>query len=1042
MHKKMFGLSLAAMLSATAFAVNAMPVLERFDPNTENNGTILSSGSVVPGEGLESGALKGTATGKFEAFYRHKMNTVAGKTYVLAFNYKTSARLNNYMTYVRLIFTPAPGSPRVKPIEKRLIATKHWRHERIEFTAPAGTAGVTVELMLDGRVPKGENVWIDFFRANEFKDGKAAGIDIENFETDFEIWTFDRHLIFDHFMFKDGGSVVTEWRRAKSGETFFQALGNNHPMQYSLAIENIKVSPRTNYAFSGLINSAAAYARHAASIIIFFYKDKNGKSLGESRLYPTSNKAGEWREISHSFTTPEKCEFIDIGLNMRRVSAKDPLLLDRIKFTRVADKAMLDFSIDPDKCTMTAKAILTGDLQKNKALKPEFVIQTPDKKEVKRIKSSSLIKDVDLKELQDGEYLLLGEFKLPDGKVMSTDVRKFGVYKNPSWHNDLGIQTPEMLPPAPWKALAFADNTVKTWQPQLKFGNNNLQLENVEADGKSLLLAPVSFVCDGKELLSLAKNVKWSVKPSLITGKGSASLEKCDVTVTAATDYLGFLRYTLTIKAKSNTQLKSGKLALKVKEAEFINHCDYSWTGVGSTVFFEQDKFTSRQLFSDLQIGSVDRGICVYLEEIYPAKRETAKDYLYADKSGRLEIEFINEPLTLTAGAEHKIEFAVCAYPFRPAEDLWRKLYFRAGKHSNFDLVWGISMPMMKHSGSTLAVADEAKVRAHLDAPRRPANYLMYQIPTYILNNIPEWTYFEKRWRNHAGSYYDMTKTHGGLLVAADYRDRAWQDLYCKIMDESLKKYTWDGIYYDCFSADWQIEQGRNFSPVFECRKFQERIYNTQRTSGRKNSLTVSHTGAAQISTLGMYSNVILMGEQYRAMLMNHGYYLDFMSLDKFRYENAVNVGPDRMFMPEYRKVEFINNPTLTVHTAMLTLLHNLMYYPHSVSWPVERRVRGRKIEFGLSDVKFLPYWKNDAAARVTADNPAIKLSVYEKPNGDMLVAVFNNSKKTEKFTLKVNGKVASAEYYDPMTDKSSVWNADTQYAIEKYLGAILTVKR
>ena len=166
------------------------------------------------------------------------------------------------------------------------------------------------------------------------------------------------------------------------------------------------------------------------------------------------------------------------------------------------------------------------------------------------------------------------------------------------------------------------------------------------------------------------------------------------------------------------------------------------------------------------------------------------------------------------------------------------------------------------------------------------------------------------------------------------------------------------------------------------------------------------------------------------------------MSLDKFRYENAVNVGPDRMFMPEYRKVEYINNPTLTVHTAMLTILHNLLYYPHSVSWPVERRIRGRKIEFGLADVKFLPYWKSDAAKRVTASNPAIKLSVYEKPNGDMLVAVFNNSKKTEKFSLKVNGKVVAAEYYDPMTDKAQAWQDNKEYSLEKYLGALLTVKR
>ena len=1032
----------AAALAASTFNSYAMPILERFDPGAQMYGKVIANGALAPGEGLESGALKGVASGKFEAFYNCDMKVTPGESYVLAFNYKTSAKLNNYMTYVRISFAVAPGAKRANAIEKRLIHSRYWSHNRIEFTAPEGATGAKVELLIDGRVPKGETVWFDFLRANVVKDGKAAGIDIENFETDFEIWTFDRHLIFDHFMFKDGGSVVTEWRKAKSGETFFQAKGNKSPMQYSLMIENIKVSPRTNYAFSGLINTGKAYARHAASILIFFYKDKNGKSLGESRLYPTSSKADQWREIAHSFTTPEKCEFVDIGLNMRRVNEKDLILLDRIKFSRVADKAMLEFSVDPDKCTMSAKTILTGDLQKNKSLKPEFVIKDQSGKEVKRLKSDALIKEIDLKAYPDGEYTLLGEFKLPDGKTLATEVKKFGIYKKPAWRNVIGVQKPDMQPPAPWKSLKFSGNTLATWMPQLKFGKNNLQLESITSAGSELLLAPVSLVCNAREVLSSAKPGKWSVQPSLASAGGTFTDGDLQYTVAAEGDYMGFLKYTVTVKALQPAELKSGKLALKVSDAKFLNHCDYSWTGVGSTVFAEKNPVVSKQVYTDLQIGNEDRGICVYLQEVYPSKRNMNKDYLYADKSGRLEIEFINEPLKLAAGAEHKIEFAICAYPFRPAEELWRKLYFRAGKHNNFDLVWGISMPMMKHSGSTLAIADDAKARLHLDNPRRPKNYLMYQIPTYILNNMPEWCYFEKRWRNHAGSYYDMTKTHGGLLVAADYRDRDWQDFYCSIMDDSLKKYNWDGIYYDCFSADWFVEKGKNFSPVFDCRKFQERIYNTQRASGRKNSLTVSHTGAAQISTLGMYSNVILMGEQYRGALMKEPYYLDFMSLDQFRFENAVNVGPDRMFMPEYRRVEFINDPTLTTHTAMLTILHNLMYYPHSVSWPVERRVRLRKIEFGLSDVKFLPYWKSDAAKRITADNPAIKLSVYEKPNGDMLVAVFNNSKKTEQFSLRINGKVASAEYYDPMTDQAKPWKDSEKYSVGKYLGALLTVKR
>ncbi|MBR6371794.1 MAG: hypothetical protein IKS20_01290, partial [Victivallales bacterium] len=509
---------LLLLCCAALYCQDFTPLLERFDPGQAPIGQVLEHGAIAPGEGMESGALKAVASGVHECFYRIELNFKGSKSYALAFNYMTSPKLSNYLTYVNVTYRNASGARIGAAFEKRLTASKHWTHRRLTLEAPDGTASALLELSLDRRIPKGEYALFDFLRVAEIKDNVARGIDIGEFDTDFEIWKFDRHLVFDHFCLKDGGSIETEWRKAKFGETFFKAVGNGSPMQYSMMIENLKVSALTNYAFTAWINSSAAFSMRTSNILIFFYKDKNFKDLGESRLYPASSKnVKEWREIVHSFTTPENCEYLCIGLNMRNVSEKDELLLDRMRLARIADNAMLDFEIDPDKNVLFAKIIATGELKGNKDLAPVFVIKDSNGKEIRRFASKALQFDIDLKEFSDGEYALEGIIKKPDGLEMSTGASRFGVYKNPSWRNELGVQKPDMAPPAPWRKLEYKEGKIHTWSPVLSFDKGGLQLLDVEADGRSLLKAPVRFVCDGRELLSSFRQAKWEIKPSMAT---------------------------------------------------------------------------------------------------------------------------------------------------------------------------------------------------------------------------------------------------------------------------------------------------------------------------------------------------------------------------------------------------------------------------------------------------------------------------------------------------------------------------------------------
>ena len=161
-----------------------------------------------------------------------------------------------------------------------------------------------------------------------------------------------------------------------------------------------------------------------------------------------------------------------------------------------------------------------------------------------------------------------------------------------------------------------------------------------------------------------------------------------------------------------------------------------------------------------------------------------------------------------------------------------------------------------------------------------------------------------------------------------------------------------------------------------------------------------------------------------------------FHAIDRTNYIAARYPGDD----PEMHKINCVTPTGFSVNNGKdFTMYGDLAKFTTEREW---RTIRGRKIALGLDDVKFLPYWKKDAALRVSSDNPAIKLSVYEKPNGDMLVAVFNSKPGDETFTLNIHSKSANAEYYDPLTDKSTPWQAGKKFTVGKYLGGLLTVKR
>lgn len=1022
---------LAVLLSFCALTSMAQVyVLERFD--TEKTfGTLLEGAKIAPDAGLEKGALEAAGNNKGnQVFYQLWFDCKPGDKLALAFDYRTSLPYANTGCMAEIVFTPEKGHALIPTLYYKLPHTRnHWRHKLCEFTIPEGVAKARVLLRHAGLNPD-NIVWFDFLHLKSVKDGVAKGIHLKDFETTFDNWRFDAHLIFDHFMPGAGGKVVMEWKEAKVGEAFFQANGSKEPMQYGLWIDNITLQPNRNYVFEGWYQATECFRFNAKGILIFFYKDAKGKAIGQSRFH-IRNTDGKWKEILHSFTAPANAAYMDIGLNMRKVSPDEYIRLDHIRFHPGESAAFLRNEIDPDKQEMTLSNSISGDIPATAIKNISYLIQSKDGAVKKEIPGKlNVTQAFDFKELPDGPYTLTLTVELQDGKTLTDGPRPFVLCKNPTWTNNLGMRETLKKAPAPWKDLKVGKNSVTTWSPVFEFSPAAQLLSLKDAKGNALISTPVTITVDGESIFDGLTPAKSASGPL----EATFGAEGQKASVTANVDFAGFLRYTLTIPPQKKN-LTSGVIEFEVPEAEFLHRCDDSWSAVGAVDLNKHPEWSSKHLYNELALGTVDRGIVIYTPKLYPAVGDQKAPWVSVTRSGKgakIRLSFINAEYAFKDNKPFVFEFALNPYPFRPNENRWRTLRFRAGKkYSNFGLIWQTSK-LFKYCGST---AEAANPKALQDMIARNKGTLMfYQFPFYIMDNIPEWSYFAKHWKGFPARAYDM-RSQGGMAHKSDVRRKTWIDYYLTIFKKHLDEYAWDGVYYDCFGNDVYTENGELFHPTFATRNFQERVYLVQRMKNPE-SITTTHMGSAEFNTAAAYSNLVLMGEQYRSQCSRNTYILQFLTLDEFRYENAVNIGPDRMFLPQYHDPKLIASPKVATSLIGLVLAHNLMLYPNFIDSKTELSVRERQYDFGMQDAEFFPYWKPQPD-KVGTDNPKLVTSYYKNPRG-IFMTVLNPTAEPQRCTLNTMGKAATS--FDPVTQKESADAATASYVIEPYMAIFVRI--
>ena len=1027
---------LPALLLALGVGASASAgMFELFD-GQPINGTLRTGAELIKNAGQDGlGALKITGTGKSAQYgYSYGFKVEPGKEYGMSFAYQTSPKFGTMMVMVNFGNEKKQINPKWTKNFRIINTNGEWKHQQVTAVAPEGAAYGEMVIRFINVSPK-EYAIIDNFRWS-LLEGDKNFFNARKLDTIFDDWRFLGQQHFEHYILGKSAKVVMEWKKAKAGESFLQINGDGGKMQYPFKIENITVDGDRNYRFSCWIKTTKHFSS-GIKLFMFTCYDAKGKVIGQPRKSVWYTK-GEWAELVFDFTTPSGTKKMDIWFNLRHFPKDAEICIDQLRFEEGTVGPEMRQSFIPEKKIMTIACPVLGDLAADSVVKTVYTIKDNAEKVVKTIedKTNNPL-TLSVEEFADGVYFIKADVYLKSGKVMSTDFRRYGIYKKPYWaNNNIGVIADDGAAPAPWKDLVLNGNCVQSWNGKFEFTSTLGIAQISDKDGKKLLKKPLEITVNGKAVEAAGK-ISWKYgkarTSAVVPVKGSNWSGKLSMII----DYIGFVRYALEFDGKA-AKIDQCSVDYALNEVEFIHRADASWSNVGAVDLTTVKKYSTKHRYHEVIFGSIDRGLIWYAPQLYPAGNDFDNVVTSASLAGDFKMNLVNAPLQIKNGTPFKFEFAICPYPTRPDGENWKKLRFRAGnKYNNFNMM--SSMKAMAYCGLP-ASRDDKLTQTQLANIAKGGVMTLYQIPFYITDFMPEFRYFESEWTGYPARYYNLKawkKEKNAKMRKCDPRAELWHDLYCWMMQEYLKKFKWGGFYYDCYGSDLYSKNGVSMHPTFEVRRFHERVYLTGKAAD-KDFFTITHMGAQQGCTSMPFTDVALMGEQYRAQCMLNDYVLDFLTLNEFRYENAVNMGPDRMFLPQYRQADKINSPVLAAHNVTMAFIHKNMLYPSFINEKVKMACLNKINGFGLENASFHAYWKPNKDG-IKSSNDKVKVSYYKNSKG-LFIVLLNSVKSNQSTKLTIPVKYTSAKVYNPIDGSEVDLPAGGKIDLEQYAGKFVEV--
>ena len=256
-----------------------------------------------------------------------------------------------------------------------------------------------------------------------------------------------------------------------------------------------------------------------------------------------------------------------------------------------------------------------------------------------------------------------------------------------------------------------------------------------------------------------------------------------------------------------------------------------------------------------------------------------------------------------------------------------------------------------------------------------------------------------------------------------------WEDFVVAGAAKLVDEFGIDGVYLDgttvplpCYNGHHGCgyrnaqDQWRPTLPIFECRRFAQRLYTALRSRNPRAQVNL-HNSAFMVAPSIAYATSLWDGEQLSDAPGT--FMLDRLPPDMFRTEfMGHNWG-----VPQ----EFLDYVLPGDYPAKwgLTLLHDVPTRPYGAKeqLPYAAALWRLMDQFGRKEATWYPYWSKAGAKLVTVTPAGVYASLYQNPKTGVLLVVDNLGREEAEATVKLNltalklPKTATAK--DGLTDQA-----------------------
>jgi len=592
----------------------------------------------------------------------------------------------------------------------------------------------------------------------------------------------------------------------------------------------------------------------------------------------------------------------------------------------------------------------------------------------------------------DGDYAARADLTA-DGETLAaervlTKPRTPWLPRQTDWRADRVLE--------PWGPLGRRGTSVTYWNGQVRLPG--ALAEQITSRGGDVLAGAVKLVA--------ARPATWG-QPSVVEDaphrvavRGAGALGRIAVSYETLMEFDGLIRTDLVLSPPDGgEELQSLAIEIPVRKDVAVwyrNPTCTDWSG--------EDRDEERFLPYGW-LGNEDRGLSWFMESDANWRVGQGQPYMTLRPEGDavvVRLLLISEPTLVDRELRYTIGLE--ATPVRPLDPDLYNCRWAGGPYvrgvNTFVYGWG---KQISHLNGRLLAHDPKHQRAFVDRWRaKGMETRSYTCTQCTANASPEYLFFREEWNQPYGaafSGYKRVPDDAPYSMTPVCPRSSFADFLVWCVRENLRNDWGGGVYTDidgakpcdnarhgCGFTDAFGRSGRTW-PLYAHRGVSRRIYGACRDAGKTYA---SHAHSRWFSVFNAFNDGWAPGEQFSSVVMKNPYfYMDEMSDRVWRSEFCSwTSGVSTFLLPQIgrlgdKSTREQRGPSESCFAAAMAYGVPLWA---SLNKSVIEEVWQAQIEFGMKNVRFVPFWKQ---RDLSCSNPELRVSLWKKP-GRWLVIVAN----------------------------------------------------